>query len=414
MTIPNELVRTALEAALIVAIADRANAPKPLQKFLNFQKMPPAAMPVVRKVLDTDDAFRKRVAESVNLDAVDRPSVLLLTRPDGWEEELELLAVEEAKALDDSREARAEKSAQRKLKAAEQAREKAEGRVQEITAELERVRATLEQERAARRQADTTAHSLTWEIDNLRVRVRELEEASTSWGEERSDLQRALADMQQSDPQQSPAEAPPDPFDASGIVAALGSAHGALAALERALQSIEADLPADDPAPTSSRPTSERRLRKEKHARRSPSPLPGGVHDDSVEAARYLVSLRHVVLAIDGYNVAMRGWPDLPVLAEQRARLFNRLAELYARTRVESWVVFDGTESGDVGASKGQPFRVVFTPVGVTADDEILRRVQTIPRERPVVVASSDREVTEGAWRLGANTITAEQLLAIL
>ena len=192
MTIPNELVRTALEAALIVAIADRAHAPRPLHKFLNFQKMPAAAMPVVRKVLDSDEAFRQRVAESVNLDAVDRPSLLLLTRPDGWEEELERLADEEAQARDDSREAKAEKSAQRKLKAAEQAREKAEGRVQEVAAELDRTRAALEQERAAWRQAETTAHSLTWEIDKQRVRVRELEEATTRWQEERAELQRAL------------------------------------------------------------------------------------------------------------------------------------------------------------------------------------------------------------------------------
>ena len=48
------------------------------------------------------------------------------------------------------------------------------------------------------------------------------------------------------------------------------------------------------------------------------------------------------------------------------------------------------------------------------ADEEILRRIQHIPRERPVVVASSDREVTEGARRIGANAISSEQLLAIL
>ena len=86
------------------------------------------------------------------------------------------LAAETARAAVDSDEAKAERSAQKKLKSAEQARARAETRVQEITAELDRVRATLEQERAARRQADTTAHSLTWEIDKLRVRVRELED----------------------------------------------------------------------------------------------------------------------------------------------------------------------------------------------------------------------------------------------
>ncbi|RPI08283.1 MAG: hypothetical protein EHM63_06515, partial [Actinobacteria bacterium] len=336
MTIPNELVRTALEAALIVAIADRAHAPRPLHKFLNFQKMPAAAMPVVRKVLDSDEAFRQRVAESVNLDAVDRPSLLLLTRPDGWEEELERLADEEAQARDDSREAKAEKSAQRKLKAAEQAREKAEGRVQEMAAELDRTRAALEQERAGRRQAETTAHSLTWEIDKQRERVRELEEATTRWQEERIELQRALTDA----PQTPSPDVAMEEFDVSGMVEALGGARGALSALERALESIEAQLPTEAPPPSSPRSGQERRLRKEKHARRSPSPLPGGVHDTSDEAARHLVALKHVVLVVDGYNVAMRGWPDVVALPDQRARLLDRLARLYATKHTEVVVVF--------------------------------------------------------------------------
>ena len=62
--IPNELIRDALEAALVVAIKDPAGSPKSLQPFLKFQKMPASAMPAVRKVLDTDDAFRERVAWS--------------------------------------------------------------------------------------------------------------------------------------------------------------------------------------------------------------------------------------------------------------------------------------------------------------------------------------------------------------
>ncbi len=55
--------------------------------------------------------------------------------------------------------------------------------------------------------------------------------------------------------------------------------------------------------------------------------------------------------------------------------------------------------------------RVLFTPSGTTADEQILLLVPTVPRERPVVVASSDREVADGARRLGANVISAEQLL---
>ncbi len=136
------------------------------------------------------------------------------------------------------------------------------------------------------------------------------------------------------------------------------------------------------------------------------------MRDDSVEAARHLLRVRHVVVIVDGYNVAKRGWPDLASLADQRDRLLDRLVGVHASTRAEFQIVFDGTQAGSIAATKGQPVTVMFTEAGTTADDEILRLVPSMPRERAVVVASSDREVADGARRLGANVISAEQLLA--
>ena len=169
--IPNELIRDALEAALVVAIKDPAGSPKSLQPFLKFQKMPARAMPAVRKVLDTDDAFRERVASVVALGVLDQAGVLFLTRPEGWEAELERLASEDA----------------------EGARTNDEERVKDLTGELERTRAVLEQERVAKRQAETTAHNVTWDVDNLRKRVRELESAADAWAQERDELKRQVA-----------------------------------------------------------------------------------------------------------------------------------------------------------------------------------------------------------------------------
>ena len=85
-------------------------------------------------------------------------------------------------------EEKAEKSAQRRLKAAETARTKAEERVKELTVEVERVRTLLDQERVARRQSETTAHNVTWDVDNLRKQVRELEAAAEGWAAEREAL----------------------------------------------------------------------------------------------------------------------------------------------------------------------------------------------------------------------------------
>jgi len=406
--IPNDLVRGAMEAALVVAIKDPAGSPKALQPFLKFQKMPARAMPVVRKVLDSDDAFRERVASVVALDMLDRPAALFLTRPDGWEDELDRLAVDEAQAAADAEEAKAEKSAQRKLKAAESARTKAEERVKDLTVEIERARALLDQERVARRQAETTAHNVTWDVDNLRKRVRELEAAAETWAREREDL---LAGRGLQEPSPEPVPAPAPAADLSGVVDAL---HDARAALDAAARSLDDALRAVPDASNSGAQESlshERRIRPQKHTRR-PEPLPGGLRDDSDEVARYLVALRHVVVVVDGYNVAKRAWPELPSLVDQRDRLLDRLVRLHASTRAEVWVVFDGTQAGGSAPSKGQPVRVVFTESATTADEQILLLLPTVPRERPVVVASSDREVADGARRLGANVISAEQLLA--
>lgn len=146
-----------------------------------------------------------------------------------------------------------------------------------------------------------------------------------------------------------------------------------------------------------------------------PVPLPPGIFDDSVEAAEHLMRVPGVVLLVDGYNVSLLGWPDLP-LPEQRQRLVDALAELSARSGAEVAVVFDGADTVYPGMVAGvaRPVRVVFSPPGVEADDVVIGRVAELRPFRPVVVASSDRRVQAGASQSGANVISSPQLLAAL
>jgi len=122
-----------------------------------------------------------------------------------------------------------------------------------------------------------------------------------------------------------------------------------------------------------------------------------------------------VVLLVDGYNVSLLGWPDLPI-AEQRARLVDALAELAARSGAEVTVVFDGADTAYPGIVPGtaRPVRVVFSPPGVEADDVVIGRVAELRPFRPVVVASSDRRVQAGTAQSGGNVISSPQLLAVL
>lgn len=127
-----------------------------------------------------------------------------------------------------------------------------------------------------------------------------------------------------------------------------------------------------------------------------------------------------VVVLVDGYNATLAAWPDLP-LTEQRRRLVDALAELGARTGADAHVVFDGTADAADSAPSPRapgtaraPVRVVFSPRDVAADDVILELVDGLPMHRPVVVASDDRAVQDGASARGANVINRAQLLAVL
>jgi predicted RNA-binding protein with PIN domain len=144
-------------------------------------------------------------------------------------------------------------------------------------------------------------------------------------------------------------------------------------------------------------------------------PLPGGLLDDSVEVVEHLLRAPGLLLLVDGYNVTMTGWPELPV-GEQRRRLLGALGETAARTGTEVEVVFDGADVEPLSPPHQvrQLVRVRFSPPHVEADDVLLELLEQLPVARPVAVASSDKRVRDGARRLGANLLHARQLAALL
>ena len=138
-----------------------------------------------------------------------------------------------------------------------------------------------------------------------------------------------------------------------------------------------------------------------------------GLSEDSSEAARWLLGLDDVVVLVDAYNVTMATWPDLSP-AEQRRILERTLVGLGGRTGARFTVIYDG---GDVVADTGpRPpgLDVRFTAADIEADDEILRLVDAMPGDRPVVVVSDDRRVRDGAAARGANVVGSRQLRPLL
>lgn len=443
--------------------ADRPVRPAPLalRPLLRFAKLPTRALAVVRRAVESDAAFRAEVAAKVSPEAIGRPSWLFLARPDGWQEELEALAVEVGDAQAAQQDRRAEGDARRRLAAAEEAADRAREVSEEAERELARSVALLAEERRARREAVERSAALGTELDVVTAeRDRALAGAADARKQAevmRTELDSAIAEVSELRRVQAlvppPVSPPPTPTTLGSPVPVLGPGAGrpessppavnprASAALDAAtdalmvaiasMRSAAAALrppasgstlgcdrvpePAGLPASVPDRDASPGQAAPAPGPRPTPLSLPPAVYEESVEAARHLVRVQGMVMLIDGYNVSQLAWPALPI-SEQRRRLVAALGGLVARSGVDVVVVFDGSEDAWPAAVPvaAQPVRVVFSPGTVEADDVIVERARVLRLARPVLVASNDRAVRAGATRAGANVISSDQLLAIL
>ena len=127
-----------------------------------------------------------------------------------------------------------------------------------------------------------------------------------------------------------------------------------------------------------------------------------------------LLALPRAHLVVDGYNVTKTAWPQLP-LERQRHRLLTGLAPLAARSGAEVTVVFDAADVVERPlVTRPRGVRVLFSPLGVIADDVVRELVAAEPQGRPVVVVSSDQEVARDVARGGARVVAAPALSRLL
>ncbi len=126
------------------------------------------------------------------------------------------------------------------------------------------------------------------------------------------------------------------------------------------------------------------------------------------------LALPRARLIIDGYNVSKSAWADSSLEA-QRIRLLAGIAPLVARTGAETTVVFDAASSESrppVNPPRG--VKVIFSPMGMIADDVIRDLVGAEPEGRVVVVVSTDQEVVADVRRSGARTVESAALIGLL
>lgn len=140
----------------------------------------------------------------------------------------------------------------------------------------------------------------------------------------------------------------------------------------------------------------------------------GSLPADDPTLLEELLRLPRAHLIVDGYNLTMRSWPDLP-LERQRDRLVTGAAALAARTQAEVTVVFDAAETRDrprVVPPRG--VRVRFSPYGVIADDVIRDLVVAEPAGRAVVVATNDQAVVRDVAAAGFNVTPTDAVESLL
>ncbi len=393
--------------------------PRGLLPLLRFTRLPDRALAAARKAVDDDHDFRRRVRDATTEEAVGHPGWLFLDRPEGWSEELSTLAAAAENAHGLAQETKTQASLGRRVEVLEVTLDRATREREQLEAELALVKGQLVDERRARRLAESDAGRRRREADSLAVDVDDLRRHQAA-------LQATLEGVARPPPVgvedvvSATEPTPPPLVDHARLAELIADGAKAAVGLSRVLAEAGRQLgPALDAARSGEAAlaaTGGGRGGVGAGPRRRPSPLPPGTFDDSVEAAGHLVRMAGVRLLVDGYNVTKSARPEM-TLIDQRQWLVDAAVELAARTGARIELVFDGADErasapADLGRRLGVQLR--FSAEGVEADDVLLELVEMLPLGVPVVVASDDRRVREGARQRGANVLTTVQVLTVL
>ncbi len=427
--VPDPALRSALEFA--VGIASEGQKLRPplafpagLKPLFRMQRLDRPALRTARRVLVSDSSFRERLASVATPDLVDEVGIIWLQRPDGWQQRLATLMAE-------FRDAAEEATAEAAVRKAERRREAAELAAARAHAELLGQHDSIAREQLRRERAEETAASAQSEITGLRSETgrlrRDVENLTNRLAAESARAERAESAVAELTEKVRIAETMRDEALASRVAPVVIAADGPGFAEQtnreaaRALQSAAAatrelaqalatasEALATGPQQTAPRP---HRPPRDRHARRKPIPIPGGVYGDSVAATLHLLRTPNAAVIVDGYNVAKLAWPHLE-LADQRECCIDLLEDVVRRHGTEIHVVFDGADVTGASAGRRRLVRVQYSPLGVIADDVIRAEVAAMPAQTPVVVVTNDQAIVNDVRAAGANVVASDALLA--
>ncbi|MFF4544197.1 NYN domain-containing protein [Streptomyces sp. NPDC001406] len=372
--------------------------------------------------LETDALFRQRIGEKLReaqpelagaldsgspppaADPLDVAAAAYVLRPTGWVK-LVTAAGEEAQRAD------AERADEESRAELERLREELDRAREQTRAETERLRSELE---TAKKEAESLHRK-------LRAALSDVKRGEAALRKVQGEMEAVRAEGQ--------AQVSSTESETRRLKARLGEAEAALEATRRAaregrsVEDMRVRLLLDtvlDAAqglrrelalpPVSVRPAET--VDAVEPGRMTPKDIAARALSDSDPAILdQLLALPQAHLVVDGYNVTKTGYPQMP-LEKQRLRLLGQLSQLAAQTGAEVTCVFDGAElAAPVLLAPPRGVRVLFSKPGVTADELIRQLVRAEPPGRPVIVASTDREVADGVARAGARPVASAVLL---
>ncbi len=400
-SIEHRHLRPALEFAVLMAQEGQKFKPpmaypSGLKRYMKMSRIPGSALGTVRKLVESDDAFRNRIAAGALPELVDPIGRHWLQRTEGWESEL-------AHLLADAEAGEIAADAERQLKRAEKRREAAEQVAARSRAEI----VALTEQMAVR---DTMIDGLRSDVHKLDDELAEVRSELTDTrndvrharDREHAALQKlALAETARDEAVAARGTAEHVRDDALADRAVVAADRSELARLAASAAALADQLAVAAAPPTTG---------KAAPVRRRALAMPGGVLGSSDAAAEFLLRSGASVL-VDGYNVAKLAWPNLD-LEGQRVVLLDAIENLVKRFGSDITVVFDGAHVVGAAAESRRVVRVMFSPAGVIADDVIRDEVRRMPATRNVVVVTNDREILTDVRSMGANILSSHQLIA--
>lgn len=396
-------LRPALEFAVLMAAEGQKFKPpmaypSGLRKYFNANRIPTTALPSIRRMVEGDETFRKRISAGALPELVDPIGKLWLERSDGWDVDIVAMVAEADETEAQADAARQLKKAEKRRDAAEQAAVRSRAEVVSLADQVVERNEVIDGLRSDVQKLTDEAAEIRGELIDARNDVRHARDR------EAASLQKLeLAEQARSEAitKQGAAEHVRDDVLADrAIIAAERSELARLAATASALADQLAAV-ASPPERGASSP-----------ARRKAMALPGGVMGSSQAAAEFLLRSGASIL-VDGYNVAKQAWPSLD-LEGQRVVLLDAIENLVRRFGSDITVVFDGADVVGASADRRRVVRVVFSPEGVLADDVVRDEVRRLPATRHVVVVTNDKEILVDTRSMGANVMSSDQLIALM